>query len=123
MDALTKSRAGPFAVMVDTNLPSVPLDDAFRGAIDAAGLQASPYVWTTAKKRSRLHGQCYDNGKCHQTVRAAKDKFVARARDALYLLPLYPKLDDPDTPVTLPKAMWPSDHVCVVANFAPGPTV
>ena len=66
-------RAGPFAwLKIDTNLAKEATDSAFRREVEASGLQVSASVPTTSKRRSRLHGQCYDDNKCHKTVVAAR---------------------------------------------------
>lgn len=109
-----------YAILCDTNIAKVKLDDAFRVNATDRGMQVSQSINTTSKRRSRLHGQCYDTNKCHVTVKAAKDKFLANKRDTLALLPPFPLLDDPDNPCTLPTAAWPSDHGLIVANYAPG---
>ena len=110
--------AGPFAWLVDTNLAKETTDSAFRREVEASGLQVSASVPTTSKRRSRLHGQCYDDNKCHKTVVAAKDKFVV-TDGALTLLPTVPDLADEAHPVTLPRETWPADHALVAAVFAP----
>ena len=104
--------------MVDTNLAKETTDSAFRREVEASGLQVSASVPTTSKRRSRLHGQCYDDNKCHKTVVAAKDKFVV-TDGALELLPTVPDLADDAHPVTLPRETWPADHALVAAVFAP----
>jgi hypothetical protein len=109
--------AGPFAWLVDTNLAKDTTDAAFRTEVETLGFQVSASVPTTSKRRSRLHGQCYDDAKCHKTVKGPKDKFVVAAGDTLELLPTVPDLADETHPVTLPRASWPTDHAFVAALY------
>ena len=120
-DACRNADDEPFTMLVDTNLPKRPLDDAFIAACAPLNLQISPYVATTSKRRSYLNGQCYDTSKCHVTVTAAKDKFLADENHTLHLLPCHPVLDDANHATTLPTSAWPSDHALVTANFVAPP--
>ena len=100
--------AGPFAWLVDTNLAEggdelgLPARKSRRAASRCRRACRRP------PKRSRLHGQCYDDNKCHKTVVAAKDVFVV-TDGALTLLPTVPDLADEAHPVTLPRETWPAD--------------
>jgi hypothetical protein len=109
--------AGPFVWLLDSNIAKEKLDEAFHAAVEANGLCVSRSVPTTSKRRSRLHGQCYDDAKCHKTVKGPKDKFVVAAGDTLELLPTVPDLADETHPVTLPRASWPTDHAFVAALY------
>ena len=107
-----------FVALVDTNTDSRSVASAFTEALACHDLDALPAasVATTAKQRSRLHGQCYDTHKCFQLVVASKDKLVA-PRGSLSRVTVHPDLSREGA--SLPSPVWGSDHALTTAVFAP----
>jgi hypothetical protein len=118
-----------YVAMSDTNVASVRIASVFREQLGALSMEASPTdpnVATTRKRRSKLHGQTYDDRKCHVTVTAPKDCIIS-ARGALMHANaaecVFPNINgDTDShnasdggPRTLPDAGWVSDH-CIVTS-------
>ena len=102
-------------VMSDTNLSTEALALTFSGHLNEGGLQAVPGadIYTTAKKRSALHGQCYDEEKVHKMIQAPKDKVIA-AEGALTRAETFPNLSSDDS---LPTNEWASDHCLTHARL------
>merc|ERR1711908_215425 len=87
---------------------------AFAKQLEAshAMVAPAPNVETTVKRRSILHGQCYDARKCEVTVRAPKDRIVA-SHGSLGRVAITPALEDADC--MLPSSLWASDHALVTS--------
>ena len=100
--------------LLDTNLSSAPLCEAFAAPLAERGLASEPppSVDTTSKQRSLLHGQCYDANKCMRLVRAPKDKLVAPA-GALSEVATFPRVAELSS--GLPSPQWASDHTLTTA--------
>mmetsp|Transcript_16494 Transcript_16494/g.19509 ORF Transcript_16494/g.19509 Transcript_16494/m.19509 type:complete len:587 (-) Transcript_16494:17-1777(-) len=113
-----------FVVMSDTNVASHPTAQIFRDELAAHRLEASldPSVITTRKKRSRLHGQCYDAKKCHVTVTAPKDCIITSTASFVHnstsdcVFPDINTIDGNGAARTLPDSDWASDH-CIVTSM------
>ena len=112
----------PMVALLDTNLSSAPLCEAFAAPLAERGLASEPppSVDTTSKQRSLLHGQCYDANKCMRLVRAPKDKLVAPA-GALSEVATFPRVAELSS--GLPSPQWASDHALTTAvlTHPPGP--
>ena len=106
--------AAPTVALLDSNLSSAPLCEAFAAALAEQGLASEPppSVDTTSKQRSLLHGQCYDAAKCMRLVRAPKDKLVAAA-GALSEVHTFPRVAELSS--GLPSPLWASDHALTTA--------
>ena len=106
--------AAPTVALLDSNLSSAPLCEAFAAALAEQGLASEPppSVDTTSKQRSLLHGQCYDATKCMRLVRAPKDKLVAAA-GALSEVHTFPRVAELSS--GLPSPLWASDHALTTA--------
>jgi hypothetical protein len=112
----------PMVALLDANLSSAPLCDAFAAPLAERSLASEPppSVDTTSKQRSLLHGQCYDASKCMRLVRAPKDKLVAPA-GALSEVATFPRVAELSS--GLPSPQWASDHALTTAllTHPPGP--
>ena len=106
--------APPMVALLDSNLSSAPLSEAFAAPLAEQGLACvpPPSVDTTSKQRSLLHGQCYDTSKCMRLVRAPKDKLVAAA-GALSEVRTFPRVAELSS--GLPSPLWASDHALTTA--------
>jgi len=103
----------PLVAMIDGNFAKAALVEAFNEAIGQFGMAAVPdaSVPTTTKRRSILHGQCYDTSKCMLTVRGPKDKILA-PKEMLSQCEVFP---DTSQNGGLPSVSWASDHKLVTA--------
>jgi hypothetical protein len=100
--------------MIDTNIANVKLSKAFHTFLEtdnAFNVAPNYDEITTAKQRSILHGQRYDEKKCLKVVKACKDKIICESLDTT-CTSIHPNLD-----VTqgLPGSYWASDH-CLVTS-------
>ena len=109
--------AAPMVALLDGNLSSAPLCEAFAAPLTEHGLSCEPppSVDTTSKQRSLLHGQCYDASKCMRLVRAPKDKLVAAA-GTLSEVSTFPRVAELTS--GLPSPLWASDHALTTAVLA-----
>lgn len=103
----------PLVAMIDGNFAKAALVEAFDEAIGQYGMAAVPAasVPTTTKRRSILHGQCYDTNKCMLTVSAPKDKILA-PKEMLSQCEVFPGMSQTGG---LPSVSWASDHKLVTA--------
>ena len=97
--------------MCDTNLATLQVSTEFNNQLHEQGFSMSgngQHI-TTRKKRSILHGQCYDKKKCLQLVEAPKDAIVSNL--PMETIPPFPNN------ILLPSPEWASDHMLVGALF------
>jgi len=103
----------------------------FRRSLAERGFDAMPRdaaCPTTFKRRSRLHGQTYDESKCHVTVSAPKDCIITRAsptpagsaRETSIIAGLSSSgpIECYDLGRALPDSAWASDHCLVMTTVA-----
>lgn len=117
--ATAEAPSSELVAMMDTNLGKASTAAAFAERVNAQGFESLPQPGadTTAKQRSYLHGQIYDEAKCMKLVRAPKDKLVA-ARACLTGVGVTPDLGELGDG-GLPSASWASDHAFVYGTLAP----
>ena len=123
--ALGMTNATNWVLFIDSNIANSQHNSFFADLVrrwtridarirprEAPGHEGSWWETTTSKRRSILHGQCYDKAKCHMTVRAAKSFIIAPPR-SLRDTRITPSLRN--VTVSLPNSSWGSDHSCVRA--------
>ena len=107
-------------IVGDTNIPTAAKAAVFISSAAECGLHVLSPVGciTTRKRRSELHGQCYDTAKCLRVVEAHKDFVLAMGPPGgcggweLGEAAAHPDLVQ-EAWRLLPSADWPSDH-CMV---------
>ena len=103
---------------LDANTAKQPIAEAFAAQLATHELETLPgsKVDTTAKMRSRLHGQTYDKNKCMKVVRAPKDALVAPT--GLMSAPVITPDIKTLCSTALPSDIWASDHALSLATLA-----
>jgi hypothetical protein len=99
--------------MADTNISTSKNAGVFVEELHNRGLMQVPMLTaaTTAKRRSLLHGQCYDVKKSLKLVTGPKDKIISTP-GSLRQASIFPDLSDSKV---LPSLTWASDHALVTA--------